>query len=313
MDMRSYSVSIFTQVDKIYSGSLASIESLFYCIQTGGSIKPIIEEIRNNPIVDQKALKRKLPVIMWQGQFSYRADNGIQSLSSLMCIDIDHKTEQELATLRASLISEPWVMAVFRSPSRDGMKVIVKTDNYDPFIYKNCYCQLEDLFQTRYGIKPDNNCEPLSQGCFASYDPDIYVNANAQDLHLQYNPAYDKVKNITYPEAPANTYQPQALSMTDRFLGMLGNGLSDEDIIEIADKRFARYPKRYMDGYRTKSIFTQASVLCKAGIPLEKALVYLKEHYIPTGFDEYKLEHEVGQAYSKNASLFGIERGNYRP
>lgn len=307
------SVSIFNKVDQIYGGSLASVESLFYCIKTGGSIKGLINEIRNNPMADKKALKRKLPVIMWQGVFSHRKDNGIQSLSSLMCIDIDHKTEQELSNLRTSLIDEPWVMAVFRSPSGDGMKVIVKTDNYDPSIYKNCYCQLEDLFLKRYGIKPDNNCEPLSQGCFASYDPDIYVNPDAQDLHLQYDPAYDKEKNITQSAVLAYTYQPEAISMTDRFLGMLGNGLSDEDIIEIADKRFARYPRRYMDGYRTKSIFTQASALCKAGIPMEKTLVYLKANYLPTGFDEYKLEHEVGQAYSKNASSFGIERGNYRP
>lgn len=306
-------ISIFNKVDEIYSGSIASVESLLYCIQTGGSIKPIIEEIRNNPIADKKALKRELPVIMWQGVFSYRADKGVQSLSSLMCIDIDHKTEQELSTLRSSLINEPWVLSVFRSPSGDGIKVIVKTDNYDPYVYKNCYCQLEDLFLKRYGIKPDNNCEPLSQGCFASYDPDIYVNPNAQDLHLQYDPAFDKVKNITNSQLSTNIYQPQALSMTDRFLGMLGNGLSDEDIIEIADKRFARFPKRYTDGYRTKSIFVQASTLCKAGIPIDKTMTYLKKHYLPTGYDESKLENETSRAYEKCAAFMGSERGNYRP
>lgn len=311
--MKSYNVSIFTKVDKIYNGSLASVESLFECIRIGGSIKNIIYEIRNNPIADKKALKRKLPVITWQGIFSHRKDSGLLSLSSLMCIDIDHKTEQELSDLRSSLINEPWVMAVFRSPSGDGLKVIVKTDNYDPTIYKNCYCQLEDLFKKRYGIKPDNNCEPLSQGCFASYDPDIYVNYNAEELHLQYDPVYDKEKNITKSKVSANTYQQQAISMTDRFLGMLGNGLSDEDIIEIADKRFARFPNRYTDGYRTKSIFVQASTLCKAGIHIDKTLKYLKEHYLPTGYDECKLENETMSAYMKCASLFGTERGNYRP
>jgi len=306
-------VSFFNKVNEIYSGSLASVESLFYCIQTGGSIKPIIEEIRNNPIADKKALKHELPVIMWQGVFSYRADKGVQSLSSLMCIDIDHKTEQELSSFRTALINEPWVMAIFRSPSGDGLKVIVKSDNYEPSIYKNCYRQLEDLFHRRYGIKPDNNCEPLSQGCFASYDPDIYVNPNAQDLHLQYDPAFDKVKNITNSLVSKTIFQPEVFSMTDRFLGMLGTGLSDEDIIEIADKRFARFPKRYTDGYRTKSIFVQASTLCKAGIPVDKSMTYLKEHYLPTGYDECKLENETRRAYEKCSNLYGTERGNYRP
>ncbi len=311
--MKSYNVSIFTKVDIIFNGSLASVESLIECFRIGGSMKNIIYEIRNNPIENRKALKHQRPVIIGQGGFSYREDKGVQSLSSLMCIDIDNKTEQELSALRTALINEPWVMAVFRSPSGDGIKVIVKTDNYDTSVYKNCYRQLEDLFQKRYGIKPDNNCEPLSQGCFASYDPDIYINPNVQDLHLQYDPAFDKVKNVTNSLVSKNIFQPEAFSMTDRFLGMLGTGLSDEDIMEIADKRFARFPKRYTDGYRTKSIFVQASTLCKAGIPIDKALTYLKEHYLTTGYDEDKLENETRRAYEKCATVMGSERGSYRP
>ncbi len=311
--MKSYNVSIFTKVDKIYNGSLASVESLFECIRIGGSIKNIIYEIRNNPIADKKALKRKLPVITWQGIFSHRANIGLHSLSSLMCIDIDHKTDQQLSDLRSSLINEPWVMAMFRSPSGDGLKVIVKTDNYEPSIYKNCYRQLEDLFHRRYGIKPDNNCEPLSQGCFASYDPDIYVNLNANDLHLEYNPDFDITKQATKQKISNAPYCQEPLSQVNIFLSQIGNGLSDEDIIEIADKRFARYSKRYIDGYRTKSIFVQASTLCKAGIPIDKTLKYLKGCYLPTGYDECKLENETKGAYMKYSSLFGIERGNYRP
>ena len=103
------------------------------------------------------------------------------------------------------------------------------------------------------------------------------------------------------------------MSQVEVFLGQLGNGLSDEEIIEIADKRFARYSNNYIDGYRTKAIFVQAATLCKAGIPKEKALKYLKEHFLPTGYDEWKLEYETARAYSKWDDHFGSERGNYRP
>lgn len=103
------------------------------------------------------------------------------------------------------------------------------------------------------------------------------------------------------------------MSQVELFLGQFGNGLSDEDIIEIADKRFARYPNNYIDGYRTKAIFVQAAILCKAGIPKEKALKYLKEHFLPTGYVEWKLEYETARAYSKWNDNFGLECGNYRP
>lgn len=307
--MKYCNVSMFRSATDTYNSIPVGVYALFESIRTAETIKGVIEEIRRDPIACKK-LKLELPVIMWQGIFSYRSDNGIQSLSSLMCVDIDHKTQEELRALRASLMNEPWVMAMFRSPSGDGLKVIVKTDKHDVAHYKNCYRQLEKLFEEKYGIAPDNKCEAISQGCFASYDPEIYVNPRAQDLHLEYNPAFDIIPKAPQPSKDNN---PKPLSMVARFIGQLGNGLSDEDIIEIADKRFARYPKRYTDGYRTKSIFVQASTLCKAGIPKEKAMAYLKQHYLPTGYDEWKLENEVGSAYTKCAELYGTERGNYRP
>lgn len=313
MDMNSCNVSMFGKATDTYNVFLVSVDSLLYCIKTGGTIKGIIEKIRQDPTANKKQ-KLELPVIMWQGTFSHRADSGVQSLSSLMCVDIDHKPAEELTKLRSCLMSEPWVMAIFLSPSGDGLKVIVKTDNFNIDNYKNCYRQLEKMFEDQYGIQPDNKCEAVSQGCFASYDPDVYVNPNVADLHLEYDPAFDTHSEKAIVSGnPVSSYSPRPMSQVDAFLCQLGNGLSDDDIIQIADKRFARYPKRYTDGYRTKSIFVQAGTLCKAGISMEKTLKYLKEHYLPTGYDESKLEYETNRAYDKYAVEFGTERGTYRP
>ena len=260
--MNSCNVSMFGKATDTYNVFLVSVDSLLYCIKTGGTIKGIIEKIRQDPTANKKQ-KLELPVIMWQGTFSHRADSGVQSLSSLMCVDIDHKPAEELTKLRSCLMSEPWVMAIFLSPSGDGLKVIVKTDNFNIDNYKNCYRQLEKMFEDQYGIQPDNKCEAVSQGCFASYDPDVYVNPNVADLHLEYDPAFDTHSEKAIVSGnPVSSYSPRPMSQVDAFLCQLGNGLCDEDIIQIADKRFARYPKRYTDGYRTKSIFVQAGTLC---------------------------------------------------
>ena len=232
-------VTVFRNATDTHNALQASVGAIFECIRTGGTIKGQIEEIRKFPIACKKK-KLELPVIMWQGIFTHRADNGLRSLSSLMCVDIDHKTPEELSMLRTSLMREPWALSMFRSPSGDGLKVIVKTDNMDMAHYKNCYRQLEALFEERYGIKPDNKCEAISQGCFASYDPDIYVNPGVQNLHLEYNPAFDIIPTATPDVAAHTSTAPKPMSQVELFLAQLGNGLSDEEIIEIANKRFAR-------------------------------------------------------------------------
>ena len=40
---------------------------------------------------------------------------------------------------------------------------------------------------------------------------------------------------------------------------------------------------------------------------------YFKTHYLPTGYDENKLIYEVNRSYEKNAEMFGMQRGEYKP
>lgn len=310
-------VTWFDDMTETEHPHLCQIGGFIEAIKMGGnqgSLLPLINIIRSEQDDNKRReLKKQLPVIMWQGRFSRRSKNCIQGLSGVMCIDIDHLSIEEYARIKKELSLEPWVIAIFRSPSADGLKVLVKTDVSIVAVYENCYRQLKALIEATHRCKADKNCINYGQGCYTSYDPDIYINPGVQDLHLEYNPAFD-ISSTTKQQCVAHTSAaPKPMSQVELFLGKLGNGLSDEEIIEIADRRFARYPKRYTDGYRTKSIFVQAATLCKAGIPKEKALKYLKEHFLPTGYDEWKLEYETARAYSKWDDHFGSERGNYRP
>ena len=63
----------------------------------------------------------------------------------------------------------------------------------------------------------------------------------------------------------------------------------------------------------THSIFIQAKELCEAGIDIEKAINYLESRFLPTGYDKEKLKYEVNRSYSKNAEMFGMKRGDYKP
>jgi len=314
-------VSYFPNIKVTAPLGISSLAPLFETIRVGGKdgrLRRDVEEIRRYPDDPdtRRELKRKnLPVITWQGIFSSRKDAGVQELSGLMCIDIDHLSSKELGSYKASLIGQPWCVAVFLSPSGDGLKAVVMTDNYDIEAYHSCYCQLEEYFLVNYGVRPDKNCEPLSQGCFASYDPDIYVNLNAVPFHLEYSPAYDQKKSIvTKTSGPAGQYHTPDNSFIRQFQNNLNvaiNDLSDERILEILHRRFSRYPQNYTDGNRTRSVFVQATILCQAGIPKIKALDYLISMFTPTGFLKDKVVRETESAYAKLRTAFGSERGNY--
>ena len=231
---------------------------------------------------------------MWQGIFTQRNNNGCKSLSSLVCIDIDHQTEQDLEHIRQIIKTWPFVLAFFVSPSGDGLKVLVRTDNLSIDDYSNCYRQVEKLFTDEFGIQPDSSCEDLSHTCFISYDPDMYCNPNSQPWHYEYDSTFDKPKPSLYSGSSSHSRcgNPDKPFLTvEGFIAEMNRmrcTLTDEQIINILDIKWSKFPNNYQDGNRTKSVFIQASALCKAGIDMDKALEYLKSKFLPTGLIRIK-------------------------
>ena len=199
------------------------------------------------------------------------------------------------------------------SPSGDGLKVVVKTDNYDIANYSNCYRQVEQLFIDTFGIEPDNSCEDVGRACYMSHDPNPYCNISATSWHYEYKPEFDKVQ--TTQSACGSGFAVPTLTPAEQFMAKLQAArcpLTDEQIITILDIRWSKFPNNYTDGNRTKSIFTQATILSKAGVDESKAIEYLKSKFLPTGYSEEKLVYEAKRAYQKTFNLFGTERYKYK-
>ena len=299
-------ISFFKNIygDKYAGDNTTDIFTILNEIREGGKDKAIARTVESIRLTQDQSrrneLKKQLPVIMWQGVFNEKKDAGLVSLSSVVCIDIDHKPITELQRLWFELLKNPHVLAIFRSPSGDGLKVLVKTNNYDADAYKSCYKQIEELFNKTYGIAPDSNCEAISQGCYMSYDPYIYVNRGAVDFKHTYIPEPPNTNTV-------NAQQPKEMSFMERLsaMSLANNNAGDNEKISYLDAKFQKFPDNYKDGNRTKSIFIQAGKLCQCGVKKEEALKYLKSRFLPTGYDEFKLEREVDSAYKKNGNKFG--------
>ena len=258
-------VSVFNNIwdtDNENLTKICDVKTILDIIRTGDyGVAAKINAIRSAVAKEQRdELKKHLFVITWQGIFSRKNNNGCESLSSLVCIDIDHQAGLDLVGIKQVISGWPFVLAYFLSPSGDGLKVVIITDNYSIDDYGNCY---------RHSSSSGNN--------------------------------------TTQPDKPFLTAEGFIAEMN-----RMRCTLTDDQIINILNIKWSKFPNNYQDGHRTKSVFAQACGLCKAGIDMEKALDYLKSKFLPTGFDEDKVDKAVYNAYDRNQHLYGSERSNYR-
>lgn len=322
MNIIGTQVSYYKNIRDIHSNQTATIGSILRSIECGGkngAIANQIHQIRTEQDKERRSqLKKGLPVIMWQGLFNSRGKSGLRSLSGVLCIDIDHKSEDELMKLKYTLAITPWILSFFKSPSGDGLKVLVKASIHTPQEYENCYAQLIEVFRNTFSCDVDESCKEYSKACYASFDPDIYVNPEALDYQFSYDPSYDKpsfIRSTHSDNSGDRQYQVYPPTNQESFINKLNiqsQGLKDEDILAILDRKFHRYPKNYQEGNRRDAIYCQAIVLCKAGIPKTKTTDYLLSQYHPLHFSTDELEFEVDKAYIHHQQVYGIERGLYQ-
>ena len=161
-------------------------------IQEGKS-KQTIALIRNG----DKESKKKLPVVLFSGTFSDRKDESIQSHSGFIVLDFDHVNVDEYKRV---LSTDDIVYSCWRSPSGDGVKVLVRISN--PERHRDHFRALQTYFEKQYGYDVDPSGINESRACFESYDPEIVVNEAAKTFSSMIG---DKVLNQN-AKVIANTY-----------------------------------------------------------------------------------------------------------
>ncbi len=125
--------------------------------------------------------KQNFDTLCISGLFSKRADGCLLHHSGMMGIDIDHIGESLVEGLKQEIIHDKMFQEdfelelAFRSPSGDGLKLIVETDLGEAS-HEEYFQALSNIFQMRYGIEIDANCRNVSRGCFLPHDILCYVN-----------------------------------------------------------------------------------------------------------------------------------------
>lgn len=147
---------------------------------------------------EYKAAKKKLQSWALNGTFNGKIENNSFSKSSgYFCIDIDNLKQAELLATKEILVNQPYVTAVWLSPSKQGLKTLIRVDDglidCDK-VFKDVYFQIESSM-AELGIVIDKACKDVRRLCFVSADPEIHINTNA--VSFEYTPTTNTTLHFT--------------------------------------------------------------------------------------------------------------------
>lgn len=245
------------------------IEKIIKRIQKGTS-KELVESIRNGA----KENKNRLPCILFSGVFNERNSNSLQQHSGLMVLDFDKYPNTETMEKHFELLKQNnHFVLLFISPSGNGIKGVIKVSNEltketHPKVFK----EFHNTFDYDYFDIVNSNIDRV---CFESYDPNIYVNLEAEI----FNPILkDEGFNISerVPLVP----------------------ITDEE--KIIDKIMKwNWKKDFVEGERNSFIFDLAGAFCEYGISQFTAEGYILNNVVIGDFSESEAKTTIKSAYRK--------------
>lgn len=236
-------------------------------IKTGSS-QELVNRYR---ITGNKELKKKLPSILFSGQFSKRAADAILTHSGFICLDFDKFPDSETLTgWKDTLEGDNYTYCVFLSPSGMGLKCIVKIP---PIIRKHraYFDALREYYNCPYF---DIHCSDVSRICFESYDPYLTINYNSA--------VWEKAKE--YVKVPSlKEYRFKDLDQTK----------TAQNLLKWWNKKFGLY-----SGARNANVFKLCAAFNDYGIDKDYAYSIISE-FQQEDFKINEIETILKSAYRK--------------
>lgn len=260
-----------------------TLTDLFRRIREGNiPLRKKIKELRDeNTSKEQKdTIKKSLVAITFCGTFSKRSKDSLIKHSGVCCMDFDkYPNEETLKKERKRIESDKYTLACFRSPSGNGLKVLVRIPQSTPQEHERRFKAYQKYIDSEYF---DEACKDVSRVCFESYDPELFTNQLCEE--------FEEI-------APEEGIKKSELTTTDVIL---------YDEFKIADKIIELFPfsKSFSDGERNNYIYTVGCCLCNYGVPLETATQYLLNNIVYGDFSEIELQTTLNSAYKR--ADFGI-------
>jgi hypothetical protein len=172
-------IDIQTSFDRIKQGKNKDIIHEIRALQKQIN-KSQDQEVKDHLKTTKDKLKKELPAMVYTGKFKGRGNDNCTEYNGLIVLDFDHV---DVTYTKSELKQREYIMAVWTSPSGDGVKALAKidSDSKDDKIHKEFYRQIR-LDLNYLGL--DTAGKDISRACFESYDPEIFVRDNVKNFEL---------------------------------------------------------------------------------------------------------------------------------
>ena len=222
---------------------------------------------------ERKSIKMQLPVVTFGGDFSKRNNASLRKASGLLTLDFDEV--QDIPALIVELKAHKSIFASWTSPSGNGVKALVKIPIVqDDKEYKEYFKQISAVFN---GV--DESGKDIARACFESYDPDIYVNLDAENFIIDYD------------VIPFETSE----------VGSITN-IKVLDTDEIANKLMTWFKKKYNSQSRNSSLYKLAAAFNDFGVDRMTCQNYLIG-FEQKDFGSVEILALINSAYKKTANF----------
>ena len=246
-----------------------------------GASKEMINKIREEKDKSKRnVLKSKLPSICYGGEFKERSKSSLVNHSGLMITDFDNIPKSDYDSVWKKIVKIKHTVLAFESPSNSvdniyGIKALIKIPKCDAETHSKYF----KAFQEKYNFKYwDESNSDVSRVCFESYDPNAYINFEAEtfDVKLK-DEGFDVQEKV--PIIPLN---------------------DEGKIIEKILKW--NWQKDFVDGQKNNFIFDLAGAFCEYGVSQHTAESFLYNNIIAGSCkDEKSKINSVRSAYKKRS------------
>ena len=237
-----------------------------------GVSKDIILHARDTDSKDEyDKRKAKLPCLVFGGTFRERNKKGLLEHSGLMVIDFDKFPDKEtLNETFETLKQNKHIVSLFISPSNNGIKGVVKIPKCNAIDHERYFKTFNEEFDYDYFDK--SNCN-VDRVCYESYDPNIYINYEAEEYAPKLiDKGYDVKDKV--PLIP----------------------ISNEDFIIEKIMKFD-WGKDFVEGERNAFVFDVAGMFCEYGVSQTTAEGYIINNVIIGEFSEREAMTTIKSAY----------------
>ncbi len=270
--MKDNTVSVFKELYKSKDVPYdVPLWKVFERIKVGKS-KPIIDTIRKCKDKEEAdKIKSTLPCILFAGTFKERNKNSLIKHSGLMVVDFDQYPDKKTMSEHYKFLKQNnHFVALFISPSGKGIKGVVRIPESDKLLHERYFKEFYKKFNYDYFDR--SNCN-VDRVCYESYDPDIFINYNAEVFNPILIDEGFEIKDKV-PLIP----------------------ITDEDAIIDRIMKF-NWKKDFVEGERNSFIFDLAGAFCEYGVSQYNAEGYILNNVVIGDFPISEAINTIKSAY----------------